>query len=91
MLPSAWGKGEYVFTYADDVSGTLLWTWQCWLSLERKLKDWNPEGQVGIIPHDCLFISGFDALENICLSHRSVHGHEKQWLPYSIIASVIIM
>lgn len=52
--------------YVDDVSGTLLRTWQCWLSLERTLGDWEePEGQVGIIPHNCVFISGFDGFKNI--------------------------
>lgn len=45
----------------------------------------KPEGQLGIVPHDCVFISGFDALKTYCLSHASVHGYVKQWLPYSII------
>lgn len=41
------------------------------LAISRTLRDWEePEGQVGIFPHDCVFISGFDGFKNISCESR---------------------
>lgn len=33
----------------------------------------EPEGQVGIIPHDCVFISGFNGFKNIACESRHLY------------------